>query len=274
MKNLITLILIGLMSGFAFGHDVELRFTENRVEGDLLFIDIDIKATDYDFNLASHSIRAYYDHAALELVDISSQLPEAKYSNPAIEQMFTDGHNIELGALPFEDHMGFINMSVQLDDSDHGGVDITTEWTTVHTATFKIIDNNRKAHIVWANEARTSDFATAFVEVAEWINADEIIAKRAFDLVNFEEDINTAIVEEVAFEVTIGPNPTSNVANIYQDVDGALLSVINMNGSVVIEQSLEQGSTTVNVEGLSSGSYIFLVSQGTESHAEQVMITD
>ena len=47
-----------------------------------------------------------------------------------------------------------------------------------------------------------------------------------------------------------------------------------MNGSVVIEQSLEQGSTTVNVEGLSSGSYIFLVSQGTESHAEQVMITD
>ena len=81
MKNLITLILIGLMSGFAFGHDVELRFTENRVEGDLLFIDIDIKATNYDFNLASHSIRAYYDHAALELVDISSQLPEAKYSN-------------------------------------------------------------------------------------------------------------------------------------------------------------------------------------------------
>ena len=54
MKNLITLILAILVSGAAFGHDVELRFTENRIEGDLLFIDIDIKATDYDFNLADH----------------------------------------------------------------------------------------------------------------------------------------------------------------------------------------------------------------------------
>ena len=47
-----------------------------------------------------------------------------------------------------------------------------------------------------------------------------------------------------------------------------------MSGSVVIEQSLQQGTTTLDVEALSSGSYIFLVSQGTESHAEQVMITD
>ena len=188
--------------------------------------------------------------------------------------MFTDGHDIQLGALPFEDHMGFINMSVQLDDSQQGGVDITTEWTTVHTATFKIIDDSRTAHIVWANEAKTAEFATAFVEVAEWVNADEIIAKRAFDLVNFQEDINRVVEEEVTFEVTIGPNPTSNVANIYQDMDGALLSVINMSGSVVIERTLEQGTTAVNVDALSSGSYIFLVTQGTESHAEQVMITD
>jgi len=68
MKYLVALILAILVSGVGFGHDVELRFTENRVDGDLLFIDIDIKATDYDLNLASHSIRAYYDHAALELV--------------------------------------------------------------------------------------------------------------------------------------------------------------------------------------------------------------
>ena len=79
MKNLITLILAILVSGVVFGHDVELRFTENRIEGDLLFIDIDIKATDYDFNLADHSIRAYYDHAALELIDITSQLPEVQH---------------------------------------------------------------------------------------------------------------------------------------------------------------------------------------------------
>ena len=42
--------------------------------------------------------------------------------------------------------------------------------------------------------------------IRDRVNADEIIAKRAFDLVNFEEDINTAVEEEVAFEVKIGPN--------------------------------------------------------------------
>ena len=106
------------------------------------------------------------------------------------------------------------------------------------------------------------------------MNADEIIAKRAFDLVNFQEDIDRVVEEEVTFEVKIGPNPTSSIANIYQDMDGALLSVINMSGSVVIERTLKQGTTALNVDALSSGSYIFLVTQGTESHAEQVMITD
>jgi hypothetical protein len=205
---------------------------------------------------------------------VTSQLPEAKYSSPAIEQMFTDGQDVQLGVLPFEDHMGFINMSVQLDDSRQGGVDITTEWTTVHTATFKIIDDSRTAQIVWAHEAKTAEFATAFVEVAEWVNADEIIAKRAFDLVNFEAEVKKTVEEEMVLEVKIGPNPTSNVANIYQDVDGAILSIINIGGSVVIEQVLESGTTVVDVKALSSGSYIFLITQGTETHAEQVIITD
>jgi len=273
MKNLLTLITL-LLSGLVFGHDVELRFTENRVEGDLLFIDIDIRASNYDFNLASHNIRAYYDHASLELVDVTSLLPETKYGSPNIDQMFTDGHEVDLGVLSFEDHMGFINMSVQLNDNKSGGVDVTTDWVTIHTATFKIMDDSKKANIVWANEAKTGDFATAFVEVAEWVSADEIIAKEAFDLVNYEAEIERVVEEDTVFDVKIGPNPTSSVANIYQEVDGAILSVVDMSGSIVIEQMLERGTTVVNVEELSSGSYVFLVQSGSESHAEQVMITD
>ena len=273
MKNLLTLIAL-LVSGLVFGHDVELRFTENRVEGDLLFIDIDIRASNYDFNLASHNIRAYYDHASLELVDVTSQLPETKYGSPNIDQMFTDGHEVDLGVLSFEDHMGFINMSVQLNDNKAGGLDVTTDWVTIHTATFKIIDDSKKANIVWANEEKTGAFATAFVEVAEWVSADEIIAKEAFDLVNYEAEIDRVVEDDTVFEVKIGPNPTSSVANIYQEVEGAILSVVDMSGSIVIERVLERGTTVVNVEELSSGSYVFLVQSGAESHAEQVMITD
>ena len=272
MKNLITLITL-LVSSQLLGHDVELRFAENRVEGDLLFIDIDIRASNYDFNLASHNIRAYYDHASLELVDVTSQLPETKFGSPNIDQMFTDEYDVDLGVLSFEDHMGFINMSVLLNDAKNGGVDISTEWTTIHTATFKIIDDSKKAHIVWANEHKTAEYATAFVEVAEWLSSDKIVAKDVFDLVNYESEINKSAVAEANFEIKIGPNPMSSVANIYQDNEEAVLSIIDMTGAVIVEQKLDEGMTAVNVSNLTSGSYLFFVQSDAGSQAEQIMIT-
>ncbi len=273
MKNLLTLITL-LLSGLVMGHDVELRFSENRVEGDLLFIDIAIRASTYDFNLASHNIRAFYDHASLELVDVTSQLPEGKYGSPSLDQMFTDGYDVEVGALSFEDHMGFINMSVQLNDTKSGGMDITTDWVTIHTATFKIMNTSGRANIVWANESKTGSYATAFVEVAEWVSADEIVTMETFDLVNFDQEIKQVELEDLGVEVKIGPNPTSSVANIYQPQSGSILSIIDMSGSVILERGLEAGMTVVNVEELTSGSYVFLVQMGQESHVEQIMITE
>ena len=67
MKLLGSILAIMMSLTLAFGNDVELRFTENRVEGNLLFIDIDIRGSNYDFNLASHNIRAFYDHESVEL---------------------------------------------------------------------------------------------------------------------------------------------------------------------------------------------------------------
>ncbi len=273
MKNLITLILT-IAAAALFGHDVELRFTENRVEGDLLFVNIDMRASTYDFNLASHNIRAYYDHSSIELIDVTSQLPEGKYGTPNVDQMFTDGHEVEMGILSFEDHMGFINMSVQLNDTQQGGMDITTDWTTIHTATFKIVNSEKRANIVWAMEEVTEGYATAFVEVAEWVSSDQIVSMNAFDLRNFEQDIEMNVVSEGEYEVKIGPNPTSNYAVITQPKEGAILSVINMSGSVVKETSLEAGETVIDVQNFTSGSYVFVIQHGDQSFAEQILITE
>ena len=273
MKNLITIILT-IAATALFGHDVELRFVENRVEGELLFIDIEMRASTYDFNLASHNVRAYYDHSSIELLDVTSQLPEGKYGEPNVDQMFTDGQEVELGLLSFEDHMGFINMSVQLSDNKEGGMDITTSWTTIHTATFKIVNADRKANIVWAMEEVTEGYATAFVEVAEWVSEGQIVAKNAFDLRNFEQEIELNTVVDTDFEVKIGPNPTSNYAIITQSVEGAILSIIDMTGSIVKETSLNAGETVLDVQNFTSGSYVFVIQSGEKSFAEQILITE
>ncbi len=273
MKNLIT-FLLGIIATVTLANDVELRFTENRVEGDLLFIDIDIKSSNFDFNLASHNIRAYYDHKAIELIDVTSQLPEGKYGKPNIEQMFTDGQNVDMGVLSFEDHMGFINMSVQLNDTKNGGADVTSEWQTIHTMTFKITNANVNANIVWATAHQTEAYATAFVELGEWLGDDQINTIEYIEYSNYEEAITEDKLSVTDLEIKIGPNPTSDYAVISQPYSEAQLSIIDMTGSVLSEMMLESGTQTINVDQLNSGSYIFLIRTAGQSHSKQIMITE
>ena len=257
---------------FLYGNDVELRFTQNRVEGDLLFIDIDIRGSSYDFNLASHNIRAFYDHKSLELFDVVSQLPEGKYAETQIEQLYTDGNDLDLGALTFEDHLGFINMSVQLIDLQSGGMLVSTDWTTIHTATFKILNNSNHANLVWAHEDKTAGYATAFVVVLEWISPEEIEVMNNFDLVNFDENIQQNVEEVEKLEVEIGLSSDSDTANINVQMNSAILSIIDTNGGLEIEQQLDFGNNVVDISTLGSGNYLFMVSNESSSYTEQVEV--
>lgn len=273
MKYLLITIL-SLITLSLTAHDVELRFVENRVEGDLLIVNIDMRASTYDFNLASHNIRAFYNHQSLELVDIASQLPIEQYSSPVVNELFTDGVEVNEGVLPFEDHMGFINMSVSLDDLANGGIDITTAWTTIHTATFKIKSSDDVANIVWAMENVTDVYATAFVEVGEWISAQKIVAKNVFDLRNFEQKIETAEALTSDFEVTVGPNPTTSYVTVSQPAQSAQLSIIDMTGAIIKEMNLSEGQTQIDLGAMGSGSYVFFIQSGEQTYTQQVLVAE
>ena len=127
--NLYTLLLL-LVTFSLSANDVELRFTEERIEGDLLYINVEAKASTYDFNLAGHNIRAYYNHSTMELVEINSLLPTNLYGIPTYDEVITTGKKLELGILPFEDNMGFINMFVSLDNNQPGGIQIDRQFGT------------------------------------------------------------------------------------------------------------------------------------------------
>ena len=255
-------------------HDVELRFSENHIEGDLLIVDIDIRASTYDFNLADHNLRAYYDHSAMELVSVSSVLSENRYTPIHLEESYTDGSLSGERDLYYEDDMGFINMSIRMTDNQNGGTVITDKWTTIHRATFKIVNSHEKLAIAWAMEGVTQSYATAFVEVAEWIAPGKIATKNVFDLVNFEKQIEISTSENDDFDVKMGPNPTSDYVIITQSENEAYLSIIDLSGATVKETSLKQGENVININDLLSGSYVFLVYSNTKSSAEHIIVSE
>jgi hypothetical protein len=170
--------------------------------------------------------------------------------------------------------MGFINMSVSLDDLANGGIEMTTEWTTIHTATFKIKSLDEVANIVWAMENVTDVYATAFVEVGEWISAQKIIAKNVFDLRNFEQKLEVASTISDDFEVTVGPNPTHSYVMVSQPNTSAELSIINMAGSVVKEMSLTEGQTRIDLGAMGTGSYVFFIQSGEQRFTRQVLVAE
>lgn len=274
MKYLLIITLLVCQLSIAVAHDVELRFSENHIEGDLLFVDIDIRASTYDFNLADHNLRAYYDHSAMELVSISSVLPEDKYSSIHLEESYTDGSLSGEPHLSYEDDMAFINMSVRMTDNQKGGTMISDKWTTIHRATFKIVNGDEKLSIAWAIEEVTQDYATAFVEVAEWIAPGKIETKNVFDLVNFEKQVEKLTSDNDVYEVKMGPNPTSDYVIITQNDNNANLSIIDLSGATVKEMGLKQGENLVNINDLLAGSYVFLVYSNNKSSAEHIIVSE
>lgn len=273
MKTIFTTILLSI-AALCFASDAELRFVENRIEGDKLYVNVEMRGSSYDFNLASHNIRAFYDHTVLEMTEVVSLLPEAKYTSPNLEQRFTDGHDLNVGLLSYEDNMGFINMSTSLNDLVSGGVNVSVDWMPVYTMIFDIKNHNGVAKIAWAMDGVTDQYATAFVEVGEWKSVDKVGDKAVFDLINFELDLAKSNSVNEAFAVEMGPNPTQNFVNIRTTAADASLTIIDLAGSVINESAIIDGASRVDVSGYAAGTYIFMISAGSESYSEQIVITE
>jgi hypothetical protein len=77
---------------------------------------------------------------------------------------------------------------------------------------------------------------------------------------NFVLNTSTAGIEEqIALELNVYPNPTSEVLNINTNVEAVSVSVISMDGKVVATQEMNGTSAIVNVSDLNAGAYFYEV---------------
>jgi hypothetical protein len=111
--------------------------------------------------------------------------------------------------------------------------------------------------------------------VNQWIPSDPSQAKSAFSL-HLYQPTTTEIEQEFTNDVSVYPNPFSDIVNINYDVfeeDNLQLVIADMAGKIVYTQIIDNkqnSSTSVNLKELSSGIYVCKIMGGKQECVKMV----
>ena len=258
-----------LISGVQANNAIDIRFSTPIIDQNTqtAYVNIQLKSTDDALVLAGQNYRIFYNTDVLTLNEELSdtKLPVGKYTDILFTNTVENVKASGIGALDFDDNMGFSNFSIDLLDQVDGGVTINAgdEWTTVATLNFTITDDIDDMQLVWGREDRSEEYATAFVEMAEWVSPRKIAS------LNVNEYHDLDFTYEGAEELDImtfefGPNPTTEFVNISFGqplTSNAELRFINMKGQVSKRVDLDAGSTNTQVfmTDVPAGNYVIEV---------------
>lgn len=131
------------------------------------------------WGLAGQNYRIYYDGALASWQSGVSTLGSG-YQNFSLIQ---DIQNVDASAtnsnLAFEENLSFLNYTMDLNNPSTGGINLPADgsWVTTSQLCFALQDTligdpTTCLEIVWARDGVTQDYATSYVEVSEWVQAD------------------------------------------------------------------------------------------------------
>ena len=163
--------------------DYDLRLTLDTIDctNKTVCYNVQLRSADgTTWGLAGQNYRLYYDGALASWQSGTSTLPTANYQSFSLIQDIQDvDASATMGPLSFEGNLSFLNYTMDLNTPSTGGIDLPADgsWVTTSQLCFLMEDsliNNPSAclEIVWARDGATNDYATSFVEVAEWVEPD------------------------------------------------------------------------------------------------------
>jgi len=270
-NQIITLAAILFSFTQVIASDLEVRFEKSEYNADKkeLYIEVQVKNSSYnDVNLAGQNYRFYYDSEVLSLnTDKSSSALSSKtYTSIAFNKHVKGIQADKVNQVSFDDNLGFANFSIDLHDLRNGGMLISKdEWTTVARLTFDLKKENVSYDLVWGRNGATDLYATAFVEMAEWISPTEL---NKIDITYYGDLSSQDEAKQViAFDAAIGPNPTSDFINITLEntlEDNSTIIVRDMAGKLVKTSTITQGDiqVTVDLSDVVPASYIVELRDG------------
>lgn len=204
--------------------------------------------------LAGQNYRLYYNSDAVILDEgsIQSYLPKS-YSSLKLVQHNFDVDATGFGALPFDSHLGFINLANDYNLSSSGPVEIGVgETVSVGQLCLNITDASKESQITWAREDLTQTYATAFVEIAS-IEGTRL-KKMHIDGLSVIGTRTSLWQEGGVLSLEYFPNPFKDHLEIkfnHALNDHAQLEVMDIFGSVLQSKDLNNGTDHVRIDGSS-----------------------
>ena len=166
-----------------------------------------------DLTLAGQNYRLYYDSetAMLSESSIKTMLP-SQYTSMKLVQHIFDVDASGFGVLPYDAHLGFINIATDLNLSAAGGVAIPAG-KNIATASmcFDVVEGKTPV-FTWAQDQLTHTYATAFVELAMY--DDNKLKKANIAEYRITQNSASSTQEANVFDLKYFPNPFTDKLNI------------------------------------------------------------
>ena len=211
MKKLQFKILVILLLGYFQVNSqktFDVRFALSGVDcvNRTVCYDVQIRsANGTSWGLAGQNYRIFYNSALASYISGTSLLPTSSYTNYVLVQDVQDANASGVnGPLAFEATLGFLNYYMDLNDVANGGISLPANgnWVTTSNLCFNVDqsvfdDPNICLELVWARDGLTNDYATAFVEVSQWVGANNTTPA----VPNFHDDMDASDGEQACLDI-------------------------------------------------------------------------
>jgi Secretion system C-terminal sorting domain len=204
-----------------------------------------------DLTLAGQNYRLYYDSetAMLSESSIKTMLP-SQYTAMNLVQHHFDVDASGFGVLPFDAHLGFINIATDLNLSAASGLSIPAG-KNVATASmcFDLVEGKTPV-FTWAQDHLTHTYATAFVELAMY--DDNKLKKAPIAEYRIVQNNTSNTQEANVFDVKYFPNPFTDKLNITFNeslTSDATFTVRDVFGNEISKNKIAKGSIDYTLEG-------------------------
>ncbi|MFT4567841.1 MAG: hypothetical protein ACI9FN_002809 [Saprospiraceae bacterium] len=234
--------------------DVQLRLQPNLYDpaSNSVYVNVEIK---YDgtgeFVLADQNYRIYYDASSLQFDTkySNSDLPSDLYSDILIHELLENVPADKVNQLKFDKNLGFLNFSINLSNNFTGGIKIKPShgWERVAILRFQLAPNQDPADIVWSRNGTTNKYATAFVQIMEWLGPNNT------ELAEISEFTDTSVADYRApqiSKVVLAPNPAIDFVKVTLDaqaLDKVGVVIRNAIGQSVYKTSMIRGSKLLQI---------------------------
>ena len=253
--------IVSLLSVSLFAQQqYDVRFQLDGIDcqtGEVCYL-VQIRSSDgQTWNLAGQNYRIYYDASTASYINgsVESRLPDVQYSAPLLT---SDQQNVDASAfpgdLPFAQTLSFLNYSIDLMNLSNGGVNLpaNSEWLTTSSLCFQVpqsaIDNPSECiNLVWARMGRTDGYATAFVEVSQWLSTNS--TAEALGVIYDDMDENDGSQACLTAECDGADNENTPMAcsdGVDNDEDG-LVDCADVDCSMVMPCVPESNSYDINL---------------------------